>query len=225
MCQQSRFSHVLGILNFSAKLIILQRLQPLLSGHFFQFSKWPHFSILSCFLEPSFAYNNSNVLVESFFPCFRHFQFFSQTDHFAEAIAIAQWPFFSNFQNGLISPFLAVFWSHLLHRTTIMCQLGRFSHVLDIFNFSAKPTILQRLQALLSGHFFQFSKWPHFSILSCFLEKCFEQNNCNVLVESFFACFRHFEFFTQTDHFGRAIYSLCLVAVFANFENGVISPI
>ena len=29
-------------------------------------------------------------------------------------------------------------------------------------------------------------------ILAFFLEPFFAQNNCNVLVESFFACFRHF---------------------------------
>ena len=32
-----------------------------------------------------------------------------------------------------------------------------------------------------------------------------EQNNYNALVESFFACFWHFYFFTQTVHFAKAI--------------------
>ena len=47
-----------------------------------------------------FGQNNSNVLVESFFACFWHFLFLTQTDHFAKAIAFAwaiafaRWPIF-----------------------------------------------------------------------------------------------------------------------------------
>ena len=38
-----------------------------------------------------------------------------------------------------------------------------------------------------------------------FLQRFFAQNNSNVLVESFFARFWPFEFFTQTDHFAKSI--------------------
>ena len=41
------------------------------------------------FFERFLAQNKSNVLVESFFACFWHFQFLTQTDHFARAIAFA----------------------------------------------------------------------------------------------------------------------------------------
>ena len=132
MSQQSCFSHLLGIFNFSPKRTILQRVQPLLNGYFCQFFNWSNFPNNSCFLEP------------------------------------------------------------FLHRTTVMCQQSRFSHLLGIFTFSPKRTILQRLQPLLTGHFCQFSNWCHLSNIRCFLELFFAQNNCNVLVESFFACFGNF---------------------------------
>ena len=61
---------------------------------FFQFSKSSHFSNIKYFLEPFFAQNVYNVLVEPFFACFRQFYFLTQTDHFAKAIALALWPFF-----------------------------------------------------------------------------------------------------------------------------------
>ena len=103
------------------------------------YSLWmrrPNFKILSfleysfLFSERLFAQKNSNVLVELFLTCFKHFQFLTQTDQFAKAIAFA--------------------WD---------------------------------------GHF---SKFSHFSNIWCFFELFFEQNNSNVLVESFFACFWHF---------------------------------
>ena len=42
-------------------------------------------------------------------------------------------------------------------------------------------------------------------IFGCFLQRFFAQNNSNVPVESFFARFWPFEFFTQTDHFAKCI--------------------
>ena len=56
--------------------------------------------IFGFFFERFFAQNNSNVLVESFFACFWHFCFLTQSDHFARAIAFAwaiafeRWPIF-----------------------------------------------------------------------------------------------------------------------------------
>ena len=61
------------VFNFRPKLTILQRLQPLNSRQFQPFSKSCHFSNISYFLEPSFAQNNSSVLLESFFACFVYF--------------------------------------------------------------------------------------------------------------------------------------------------------
>ena len=62
-------------------------------GHFRPFSKWSYFSNISCFLEPFFEENNSNVFVETFLTCFRQFYFLTQTENFAWAIAFALWLF------------------------------------------------------------------------------------------------------------------------------------
>ena len=56
------------------------------------------FRILAVFLEPSFAWNNFNVFVEAFFPCFRQLHFLTQTEYFAWAIAFALWPFLAIFK-------------------------------------------------------------------------------------------------------------------------------
>ena len=112
---------------------------------------------------------------------------------------------FGHFQNALIFPILAVFSSRFLNRTTLMCLQRRFSHVLGNFIFCPKLRILHGLQPLHCGHFWPFSKCPHFSNISCFLEPFFAQNNSNVFVETFFACFRQFYFLTQTEHFAWAI--------------------
>ena len=59
-------------------------------------------------------------------------------------------------------------------------------------------------------------------IFGVLFERFFAQNNSNVLVECFFACFWHFSFLAQTDHFAKAIcslyvgYSLCKMADFQN---------
>ena len=80
----------------------------------FQFSKSSHFSNIKRFLEPFFAYNVCNVLVETFFACFRPFYLLTQTDHFSKAIEFVLWPVFqfsksSNFSNinCFLEPFFA----------------------------------------------------------------------------------------------------------------------
>ena len=54
-----------------------------------------------------------------------------------------------------------------LHRTTVMCQQSRFSHVLGNFIFQPNLSIMHGLQALHCGHFCQFSKCSQFSNISC----------------------------------------------------------
>ena len=49
-------------------------------------------------------------------------------------------------------------------------------------------------------------------------------NSCNVIVESFSACFNLFYFLTQANDFCKG-YSLCMVAIFTNFQNSFISRI
>ena len=62
------------------------------------FSKCSHLSNISCFLEPFVPWNNFNVFVETFFPCFRQFYFLTQTKYFAWAIAFELWPFLPIFK-------------------------------------------------------------------------------------------------------------------------------
>ena len=112
---------------------------------------------------------------------------------------------FGNFQNALIFRTVNVFQSCFLHRTTLMCVWKRFSHLFCIFNFCSKLSILHGLQPLHCGHLWQFSKCSHFLNITCFSEPFFAQNNFNVCIETFFACFRQFYFLTQTENFAWAI--------------------
>ena len=93
--------------------------------------------------------------VFSFF--FLHFSFLSQSDHFAKAIAFAKWPFFGNFQNGLIFRALAVFSSRFLHRTTAMCCRDVFS-MFFFFHFSFLTQSVDFTKAIA------FTWWPFLAI-------------------------------------------------------------
>ena len=42
-----------------------------------------------CFWCRFFAWNNLNVVLETFFTCFQQFQYLTQIDDFAKAIALA----------------------------------------------------------------------------------------------------------------------------------------
>ena len=74
-----------------------------------------------------------------------------------------------------------------------------------------------------------FAWWPclaifkcsHFSNISCFFEPffCIEQLQC--VVETFLACFYAFLIFDPKWRFCK-VYSLCLVAIFGNFQNALI---
>ena len=99
---------------------------------------------------------------------------------------------FDHFQNAPIFRILDVFWSGFLHTTTLMLSYNRFSHLLSIFNFWPKLTILQRLYSLRAGQFLPFLKCSHFSNIRCFLERFFAHNNSKVVEQSFFAPFGHF---------------------------------
>ena len=71
------------------------------------------FPILAVFWS-GFLHRTTLMCVETFFACFRKFYFLTQSEYFA-------WAIFGHFQNALIFPILAVFWSRFLHRTTLMC--------------------------------------------------------------------------------------------------------
>ena len=112
---------------------------------------------------------------------------------------------FGHFQNALIFRILALFSSRVLNKTAVMCQQRRFSHVFGIFNFLPKLSIIHGLQPLHCGHFWPFSKSSHFSNNICFFQPFFAYNKFNVFVETFFACFRQFYFFTSTEYFSWVI--------------------
>ena len=112
---------------------------------------------------------------------------------------------FCNFQKPLIFPILIVFSSRFFHTTTRLCLQKRFSRALGHFIFLTKLSILHGLQALHCGHFWPFSRFSHFSNISCFFEPFFAYNNSNVFVETFLAYFRQFYFQTQTEYFSWPI--------------------
>ena len=91
------FSHLFGIFNFLAKLIILHGLQPMHIGQFWPFSKCSHFLNIRCFSE---RFLHPTTLMWSYI----HFShlfgilIFSQTDHFPWAIAHAYWPILAIFK-------------------------------------------------------------------------------------------------------------------------------
>ena len=45
--------------------------------------------LIRCFWCRFFAWNNLNVVLETFFTCFQQFQYLTQIDDFAKAIALA----------------------------------------------------------------------------------------------------------------------------------------
>ena len=61
------------------------------------------------FFKAVFAYNNYNVLAESFLLCFVKFYFLSQIDDFSKPIAHGWRPFFANIQTGFIFRISGVF--------------------------------------------------------------------------------------------------------------------
>ena len=76
MCCRNVFSMFFCILNFWPKVRILQRLLPLVGGHFWQYSKCSLFSNISCFLEPFFCIEQLQCVVETFLAFFFAFVIF-----------------------------------------------------------------------------------------------------------------------------------------------------
>ena len=132
---------------------------------------------------------------------------------------------FANFQNGLISQILAAFCSRFLNNTTVMCLYSFFSHAFRNFNFWPKLTTLQRLWLLHVAIFANFQNALIFRILAAFWR-------------FFFFCMKQLQY-ASTAAFGMFFailifdpnwplckgYSLCIVAIFGNFQNGLISQI
>ena len=56
------------------------------------------FLILAVFLKPFFAWNHSDVFVETFLACFRQFYFLTQSEYFAWAIVFVLRPILAIFK-------------------------------------------------------------------------------------------------------------------------------
>ena len=54
--------------------------------------------------------------------------------------------------------------------------------------------------------------------MKCVLEPFFAKNVCNVLIETFFACFRQFYYLTQNYHFEEAILPIFKIVSFHEYE-------
>ena len=121
-----------------------------------QFGRWGGgcliFRILAVF-GAVFCIEKLHRLVETFLASFYAFLIFHPKWRFCKVYSPCLVVIFGNFYNSLIFQILAAFSSLFLHRTTAMCCKIVFSTILCIFNF---------------GHFWQLSKWSHFSFLACF---------------------------------------------------------
>ena len=89
------------------------------------------------FSEPFFSIDQPHCLVETFLACFfSHFQFLTQSDEFAKAIAFAWCPFLQIYQMVSFFEYYLFFSSLFLHRTTAKFCLNAFCmFFFSIFNF------------------------------------------------------------------------------------------
>ena len=110
--------------------------------------------------------------------------------------------FVQNNSNDLLEWFVACFWHFKIFWPKLTICTG---YSLCMGYSLCKMADFQ--SCLISGIFGGFSS------------RFFAQNNSNVLVECYFACFCHFYFLTQTDHFAWAIafarwpiFNICLIS-------------
>ena len=121
---------------------------------------WPYLAILKMlsffqyqlFFGAVLCIEQLQCVAETFLACFYAFLIFDPMWRFCRVYSYCLVAIFGHFQNALIFPILAVFWSCLLHRTTAMCCRNVFSMFLCIFNFWPKVTILA------------FAWWPFLAI-------------------------------------------------------------
>ena len=151
----------------------------------------------------------------------------------------------ADFQNRLHSQLFVVNFSSGFCTEQLLCSSRMvFRMFLEFFYFWLKLTILQRLKPLHGLYSLckmaDFQSRLIFRILGVVWSLFFGQNNSKVLVELFIACFRNFQYLTQTHHFAKARregasllfslirYSLCMGYNFcklADFQNHLISRI
>ena len=112
---------------------------------------------------------------------------------------------FGRFQNALIFPILAAFWSRFFAQNNLNVFVETFFACFRQFYFLTQTEYFAWAIAFALCHFWPFSQCSHFLNISCFLEPRSAWNNFNVFLETFFACFREFYFLPQTEYFAWAI--------------------
>ena len=147
----------------------------------------------------------------------------TQSDDFAKSIAFAWWRFLVILKMLLFFFILAVFLSpfcieqlHCVVETFLACFCA-------FLIFDPKWRFCKVYSLCLVAIFGNFQNALIFPILDVFgAVSCIEQLQC--VVETFLACFYAFLIFDAKSRFCK-VYSLCLVAIFGNFQNALIFPI
>ena len=125
--------------------------------------------IFGVFSSGFFAQNNSNVLVELFFACFCNFEFLTQNDHFAKAIAFAWAIAFARWSIFKIVSFLEYFEffraGFCTEHLQCSCRMV-FRMLLEFFEFLTQTDHFAKALALAWA--IAFARWPIFKIVSFF---------------------------------------------------------
>ena len=187
--------------------------------------------ILAVFLAV-FCIEQLQCVLETFSVCFFAFLVFVLKWGFCIGYRLCLVAIFGNFQNSFIFRILAFFSSRFLHRTTAMCSWNLFRMCSWIFNFWPKVTILQGQEPRLLARAIACAWWPFLAIFKMlsfveyylFFRALFYIEQLQCVVETFLACFFAFLIFDIKWGFCKG-YSLCLVAIFGNFQNALICRI
>ena len=145
------------------------------------------FPILAVF-GAVFCIEQLQCVVETFIACFYAFLIFDPKWRFCKLYSLCLVAIFGHFQNALIFPILAVFWSGFLHRTTAMCCRNVFSMFLCIFIFDQKWRFCKVYSLCLVAIFVHFQNALIFPILAVFGSP-FGIKQLQSVVETFLACF------------------------------------
>ena len=208
----------------------------MLGGHFWQFWKCSYFSNISCFLEAFFCIEQLQCVVETFLACLYAFLIFDPKWRFCKVYSLCLVAIFGHFQNALIFPILAVFWSRFFCIEQLQRVVETFlACVCEFFIFEPKWRFCKVYSLCLVAIFGHFKNALIFPILAVFWSRFFgiEQLQCVVETflacfyafgETFLACFHAFLIFDPKWRFCK-VYSLRVVAIFGNFQNALIFPI
>ena len=163
-------------------------------------------------------------VVETFLACFCAFLIFDPKWRFCKVYSLCLVAIFGNFQNALIFPILAVFWSRFFWTEQLQCVVETFLACFYAFLiFDPKWQFCKVYSLCLVAIFGHFQNALIFPILALFWSRfCIEQLQC--VVETYLACFYAILIFDPKWRFCK-VYSLCLVAIFGNFQNALIFPL